>query len=99
MRRDEALRILRESHGELHKLGVGELYLYGSVARDQAREESDVDLLMEPADGRFSIFDLVKVRDFCRKILGTPTDIHDYGGFRRLDEFRRRVGGDLIRVF
>jgi len=54
---------------------------------------------VEPANKRFSIFDLVRVRDLCRSILGTATDIHDYDGLRRLPEFRRRVGSDLIRVF
>ena len=52
-------------------LGVGQLFLYGSVARNQAREDSDVDLLVEPSNQRFSIFDLVRLRDLCRTILGT----------------------------
>lgn len=65
----------------------------------ESHEDSDVDLLVEPSNQRFSIFDLVRVRDFCRTILGTTPDIHDYDGLRRLPEFRRRVGGDLIRVF
>jgi hypothetical protein len=99
MYRDDALRLLRERREQLRELGVGQLFLYGSVARDQAREESDVDLLVEPANRRFSIFDLVRLRDFCRTILGATADIHDYDGLRRLPEFRQRVSGDLIRVF
>ena len=99
MQRDDALRLLRERCEQLHELGVGRLFLYGSVARDEARDDSEVDLLLEPSSQRFSIFDLVRVRDLCRTILGTSADIHDYDGLRRLPEFRRRVGGDLIRVF
>jgi len=99
MHRDDALRLLRERREHLQNLGVGQLYLYGSVARDQAREESDVDLLVEAANKRFSIFDLVRVRDFCRNLLGAPADIHDYDGLRRLPEFRKRISDDLIRVF
>ncbi len=99
MQRDDALRLLRERREQLHALGVGQLFLYGSVALNEAREDSDVDLLVEPATQRFSIFDLVRVRDLCRSILGIPADIHDYDGLRRLPEFRRRVGGDLVRVF
>lgn len=99
MHRDDAIRLLRERREQLHALGVGELFLYGSVARNEGREDSDVDLLVEPSNKRFSIFDLVRVRDLCRAILGTSADIHDYDGLRRLPEFRRRVGGDLIRVF
>jgi predicted nucleotidyltransferase len=99
MQRDDAIRLLQERREQLHALGVGQLFLYGSVARNEAREDSDVDLLVEPSNQRFSIFDLVRVRDLCRTILGTATDIHDYDGLRRLPEFRRRVSGDLIRVF
>ena len=99
MQRDDALRLLRERREQLRELGVGQLFLYGSVARNQAREDSDVDLLVEPSNQRFSIFDLVRVRDLCHAILGTTTDIHDYDGLRRLPEFRRRIGGDLVRVF
>jgi len=99
MRRDHALHLLRERREQLHALGVGQLFLNGSVARNEAREDSDVDLLVEPANQRFSIFDLVRVRDLCRTILGTTADIHDYDGLQRLPEFRRRVGGDLVRVF
>ncbi len=99
MERDDALRRLRERREQLNALGVGQLFLYGSVARNEARVDSDVDLLVEPSNQRFSIFDLVRVRDVCRTILGVNADIHDYDGLRRLPEFRRRVGGDLIRVF
>jgi uncharacterized protein len=99
MQRDDALRLLRERREQLHAFGVGQLFLYGSVARNEAREDSDVDLLVEPSNQRFSIFDLVRLRDLCRTILGTTADIHDYDGLRRLPEFRRRVGGDLVRVF
>jgi hypothetical protein len=54
---------------------------------------------VEPATQRFSIFDLVHVRDLCRIVLGTTADIHDYDDLRRLPEFRRRVGSDLVCVF
>lgn len=99
MQRDDALRLLRERREQLHALGVGQLFLYGSVARNEAREDSDVDLLVEPSNQKFSIFDLVRLRDLCHAILGTTADVHDYDGLRRLPEFRRRVGTDLVRVF
>jgi predicted nucleotidyltransferase len=47
MRRDQALRILREHKAELDQMGVRSLSLFGSVARDEAGPESDVDVLVE----------------------------------------------------
>lgn len=99
MQSDNAIRLLCGRREQFHELGVGRLFLYGSVARNEAGEDSDVDLLVEPSNHRFSIFDLVRVRDLCCIVLGTTADIHDYDGLRRLPEFRRRVGNDLVRVF
>ena len=48
MKRDEALNLLHTHQTELReKYGVQSLSLFGSVARDQARPDSDVDLLVE----------------------------------------------------
>ena len=41
------MRILREHRAELDAMGVRSLSIFGSVARDEAGPESDVDLLVE----------------------------------------------------
>ncbi len=99
MRREHALELLRLHSAELHRLGVGRLFLYGSVARDEADETSDVDLLIEPENKRFSLFDLMRVQDECTKLLGRPAELHDYRGLERAREFRTRISADLINVF
>jgi hypothetical protein len=99
MKRDAAIAMLRRHRTQLKALGVGGLYLYGSVARDEAGEDSDVDILIDPASERFSIFDLAHVQDRCAAILGVPAEAHDFDGLRRLPEFRKRVERDLVRVF
>jgi predicted nucleotidyltransferase len=45
--RDEILLLLREHRSDLERLGVKSLALFGSAARGEAREDSDVDLLVE----------------------------------------------------
>lgn len=48
MRRDEALRFLSFHRQELmERFGVCSLALFGSVARDEAGPDSDVDILVE----------------------------------------------------
>jgi predicted nucleotidyltransferase len=47
MQRDEAIMKLREHEAELRRLGVQHLYLFGSTARGEAGEGSDVDLFLE----------------------------------------------------
>ena len=47
MRRDEALALLRAHTADLSRFHVKSLALFGSVARDEAGPESDLDLLLE----------------------------------------------------
>ena len=70
MKRDEALKILAEHRDKLHQqFGVTSLAIFGSVARDEARPESDVDLLVE-FDRPITLFDLVAVQQYLEKVLG-----------------------------
>lgn len=99
MRRTAVIDLLREHRAELAQLGVGRLYLFGSVARDRADQDSDVDLLVEPNNERFSLFDLMRVQDACSAVLGRHAELHDYRGYERAPAFRARVEPDLINVF
>lgn len=47
LRREDILRILRDSGALLDAFGVAHVSLFGSFARDEGREDSDVDLLVE----------------------------------------------------
>ncbi|HEX3525801.1 MAG TPA: nucleotidyltransferase family protein [Thermoanaerobaculia bacterium] len=48
MKRDEAIRLLSAHRHEITEhFGVRSLALFGSVARDEARPDSDVDVLVE----------------------------------------------------
>jgi uncharacterized protein len=44
MGRDEAIRRLRRHEADLRRLGVEHLYLFGSTARGEAKDDSDIDL-------------------------------------------------------
>ncbi len=50
MRRDEIIAKLRANERELRASGVLSLALVGSFARDDAREDSDVDIVVRLAD-------------------------------------------------
>jgi predicted nucleotidyltransferase len=45
--RDEAIRRLQIVESEIRRLGVRRLPLFGSVLRNEARPDSDVDVLVE----------------------------------------------------
>lgn len=74
MRRDEALAILAAHQEQLKGFGVKSLALFGSVARDEASVDSDVDLLVEfsqPVD----LFEFVRLQQYLQGMLGRPVDL------------------------
>ena len=96
MRRDEVVRILREHREELgRKFGVQSLILFGSVARDQARSTSDVDLLVE-FNRPTGYFGLVRLQLFLEQLLGCTVDLGTPGSLR--PTMRQRIDREAIRV-
>ncbi len=75
MNRDEAIAKLKQHEAELKELGVEHLYLFGSTARDEACEESDVDLFFDHPEGSMGLFGLMDVKDTAARILGGKADI------------------------
>jgi len=56
MNRDEAIARLKKHEAELRGLGVEHLYLFGSTARGDARQDSDVDLFFDHPRGELGMF-------------------------------------------
>lgn len=94
---NEAIAKLRAHEAELRQLGIEHLYLFGSTARDQARENSDVDLFFDHRRGELGFFQLMDVKELARKILGRPTDIMTRASLHPV--LRQRIEATALRVF
>ena len=67
---------LRQHAPQLRKRGVDHLYVFGSVARGDARVDGEIDLAIDVApDADFSLLDLVGVKQEAEDLLGWPTDL------------------------
>ncbi len=89
MRKHDVLAILAEHREELeatHK--VKSLALFGSVARDEAGPDSDVDLLVE-FNGPVGLLDLVGLQQRLEGLMGRPVDLVTREGLKR--QLRDRV--------
>lgn len=73
--RDEAVRRLRESEQEIRALGVERLALFGSVLRDEARPDSDIDVLVEFSAGSKSFKRLLALSDLLEERLGRRVEL------------------------
>lgn len=97
MGRDAVIAMLRAHEAELKQLGVEHLYLFGSTARGEAREDSDVDLFFDHERGKLSLFDLMEVKERAARILGRETDIMTRHSLHPL--IRDRVEASALQVF
>ncbi len=74
MRRDDALAVLRAHAGDLTRFGVQSLALFGSVARDEAGPDSDLDLLVE-FDGMATFDGYMSLKLYLEDLLGSRVDL------------------------
>ncbi len=96
--RDRAVDLLKLHEREFHAAGIGALYLFGSVARNQAHESSDVDLFFDlDRQQGFTLFDLVAVQERMQEILGAKVDVMTRNGIH--PRRRERIEATAIRVF
>jgi uncharacterized protein len=75
MNRANVISTLKRHEAELKNLGVEHLFLFGSVARNNAGNDSDVDLFFDHPPGRLGLYELMDVKRRAQEILGRPTDI------------------------
>ena len=98
MKRDIALTRLKPFERRLRERGIDALYLFGSTARDEAGEMSDLDLLFEYDPSKpFSLFDQAGAMLELSEGLGAKVDLVSRNGLR--PRVRARVEGDMVRVF
>jgi hypothetical protein len=70
MKCHEALAILRAEREHLHQdFAVKSLALFGSVARDEAKDTSDVDLLVE-FDRPVGLLHVIETQQYIENLLG-----------------------------
>lgn len=91
--------LLREKREDIlrtaTKYGAYNVRVFGSVARGQADERSDIDLLVDMEPGR-SIFDLGELLMDLEDLLGCDVDVITEDGLR--DRIRERVLREAVAL-
>lgn len=95
-RREEIHKQLQALKPDLERdYRVSSIAIFGSVARDEQSEESDLDLLIS-FDEPVSLFDVVRLEQELESQLGVEVDVVTEGSLKpRIGE---RVAEDLVEV-
>lgn len=89
---------LKAMQPELARSGIAALYLFGSFARGDMREDSDIDLAFEvEPDIKFSLFDQASLQAMLEARLGRHVDFLQRDAIH--PDLRPRIERDLVRVF
>jgi uncharacterized protein with HEPN domain/predicted nucleotidyltransferase len=94
----DVARLLQANAAQWQALGVVRVRVFGSVAREQARNDSDVDLLVdftttEPPAG---LLQLMRVKDLFEDLLERRVDVLTEGGLK--PALRREILADCVDV-
>jgi uncharacterized protein len=94
----EAIRRLVRNRNKLERFGVSHISVFGSTARDQATEHSDVDVLVEFDPGtEVGLFTFVAVLHFLEDVLRSRIDLATPGALR--PEMRDDILSEALRAF
>ncbi|NEQ95545.1 MAG: nucleotidyltransferase family protein [Cyanothece sp. SIO2G6] len=96
MEREEACNLVQSHQAELQQLGVKSLDIFGSVARNQASSESDVDILVELEES-IGFFEFFRIKHYLEDLLQRPVDLGTMDALK--EHLRQPILEDVIRVF
>jgi uncharacterized protein len=96
MKRREILKALSENRIEIEtRFGVAALSIFGSLARDTAQDESDVDILVtfKKTPG---IFGFLELKGYLEDLLNCPVDLVTKNALKK--QFREQVLQEAVHA-
>jgi predicted nucleotidyltransferase len=95
MERDEILSLLKRHRRQLKKYGIHSLSIFGSVARDQAHKNSDIDILVD-FEKPVGLFEYARLKMYLEDVLGREVDLVTPEALRK--ELREDILREAIRA-
>jgi uncharacterized protein len=96
--RAEVIAVLRAHEADLRGRGVKRAGVFGSVARGEARADSDIDILVElDRDRPIGVFEYVAITQFVADLFARLVDVSDRDSLR--SRVRPSAERDVIYAF
>jgi hypothetical protein len=95
---DDIIQRIRAQESELRRRGIQHLAVFGSMARREARPDSDIDIAVDIQPGRpFSLIRMEDTRLLLEDTLGRPVDLGEVDSLR--PHVRTAFQRDRVAVF
>ena len=100
MKRHDAVTQIRQPRDDFSKCGIAHISLFGSVGRDTADEFSDVDVIVDTADGEApGLFALSRIKAKIEAILERPVEVISRRGLNHTKQLEKQVAADVVDAF
>ncbi|MGC8650976.1 MAG: nucleotidyltransferase family protein [Hydrogenobaculum sp.] len=100
LNKDDVILILRSNMKQIKKFGVKRIGMFGSAARNELREGSDIDIVVEFEKGRGGFRDFGGLVEFLERLLGRKVDILTPSGIEsiKIKSVKERIKKELKYV-
>ena len=73
--KDDINKVIAENQVQLKSLGAKSFGLFGSFARNEANEDSDVDMIVEFKDGQKTYDNFIELAELLENLLGRRVEL------------------------
>jgi predicted nucleotidyltransferase len=97
MTRDEIIARIRARADDIRALGASGVFLFGSAARDELRDDSDIDVFIDREPGaKFTFVELTDLQFLLEDEFGREIDLTTRGGLH--PRLREKIEASAIQV-
>ena len=98
MNRQDIIARLRKNETELRARGVVHAAMFGSRARDDARPDSDTDIMIEiDPEAHITVFDYAGLKEYIANLFDGPVDVVSRDGLKPY--VRPAASADAVYAF
>jgi len=73
--KEEILKKIKENKGKIRGFGVKRMGIFGSIARGEGKEDSDIDIVVEFERGKATFKNISGLVDFLERLFGREIDL------------------------
>ena len=101
MKKEEVIKVLREHMDEIRRFGVKRIGIFGSVARNEAGENSDIDFVVEFEKGKITIKNFGGLVLFLENLFNREVDVLTANGVGniRIKSVREQIKKEIEYVW
>ena len=100
MRKEDVIRLLRENMEKIKEFGVKKIGIFGSAVRDELKENSDIDVVVEFERGKATFENFGGLVEFLEELFNREVDILTPRGIEsiRIKSVRERIKKEVEYV-